>query len=301
MIEIMKKNRNILLVIVDILVIIFCYLVSMFFLDIQVNDFINLAKEILVAIVMYETFLNIFQMYRNMMRYEVGKDYIKYILSAVLATIIITAFDVIFDFEYLKLKLNVLSGILSAGLFVMYRLAGRSFFSSQISRVEQKNQKETPKKVSNLLIIGAGLGAREIIISIKNFMRDKYNIIGVIDDDIGKLNHYILGAKVLGNRYSIPKIVEENNVDIIFFAINKIDAISRRKILEICQETGIKTRVLPTTEEVITKQGAINSLRDVQIEDLLGREPVHLDNKNIYSLIKNKVVLVTGRRRLYWF
>ena len=90
------------------------------------------------------------------------------------------------------------------------------------------------------------------------------------------------------------KIAKEKNVDLIFFAINKIDAVSRKKILEICQETGVKTRVLPTTLEVIAKQGAMNSLRDVQIEDLLGRDPVHLDNKNINSLIKNKTVLVTG-------
>ena len=66
------------------------------------------------------------------------------------------------------------------------------------------------------------------------------------------------------------------------------------KILEICQETGVKTGVLPTTEEVIDKQGAINSLRDVEIEDLLGRDSIQLDNKNIQSLIKGNTVLVTG-------
>ena len=64
--------------------------------------------------------------------------------------------------------------------------------------------------------------------------------------------------------------------------------------MELCQDTGVRTRVLPTTEEIINKQGAINSLRDVQIEDLLGREPIHLDNRNINSLIKDKTVLVTG-------
>lgn len=138
------------------------------------------------------------------------------------------------------------------------------------------------------------MGAREIIIAIQNSMKDKYNIVGIIDDDISKLNRYILGVKVTGTRYDIPKIVKEKDVDIIFFAINKIDAINRRKVLEICQETGVKTRVLPTTEEVIDKQGAINSLRDVQIEDLLGREAIHLDNKNIQTLIKGKTVLITG-------
>ena len=291
--EIIKKNRNVLLILIDILIIISCYIASIFFLNIHIDNIKMLAMQILIVVIIYQIFLNIFRMYQNMMRYEVGKDYIKYIISAFLSMIISSIVYKAFSLEYINLKVNVLSGVLIAGTFVMYRLAGRSILSRRMSKYEKIN-KNQDNKANNLLIIGAGMGAREIIIAIKNNMRDKYNIVGIIDDDISKINHYILGVKVLGTRYDIPKIAKEKNVDLIFFAINKIDAISRRKILEICQETGVKTRVLPTTEEVITKQGAMNSLRDVQIEDLLGREPVHLDNKNINSLIKNKTVLVTG-------
>ena len=291
--EIIKKNRNVLLILIDILIIISCYIASILFLNVPIDNIKVLVVQIAVVVIVYQIFLNIFRMYQNMMRYEVGKDYIKYIISAFLSMIILSIVYKAFSLEYINLKVNVLSGVLIAGTFVMYRLAGRSILSRRMSKYEKIN-KNQDNKANNLLIIGAGMGAREIIIAIKNNMRDKYNIVGIIDDDISKINHYILGVKVLGTRYDIPKIAKEKNVDLIFFAINKIDAISRRKILEICQETGVKTRVLPTTEEVITKQGAMNSLRDVQIEDLLGREPVHLDNKNINSLIKNKTVLVTG-------
>ena len=291
--EIIKKNRNVLLILIDILIIISCYIASILFLNVPIDNIKVLVVQIAVVVIVYQIFLNIFRMYQNMMRYEVGKDYIKYIISAFLSMIILSIVYEAFSLEYINLKVNVLSGILIAGTFVMYRLAGRSILSRRMSKYEKIN-KNQDNKANNLLIIGAGMGAREIIIAIKNNMRDKYNIVGIIDDDISKINHYILGIKVLGTRYDIPKIAKEKNVDLIFFAINKIDAVSRRKILEICQETGVKTRVLPTTEEVINKQGAMNSLRDVQIEDLLGRDPVHLDNKNINSLIKNKTVLVTG-------
>ena len=108
------------------------------------------------------------------------------------------------------------------------------------------------------------------------------------------INKSILGVKVLGTRYDIPDIVKEKNVNIIFFAINKITQMSRKKIIEICQTTGVRTRVLPSTEDIIEKQGAMNSLRDVEIEDLLGRDAIRLDNKGISSLIKDKTVLVTG-------
>ena len=291
--ELLKKNKNILLILIDIMVIICCYVVAMLFLNTKINNLQNFMIDMVIVVIVYQIFLNCFRMYQNMIRYEVGKDYVKYIISASLSVVILTLIDKRFNLEYINLRVNVLSGILTAGTFVMYRLLGRSIAARKMSKYEKIN-KNQDNKANNLLIIGAGMGAREIIIAIKNNMRDKYNIVGIIDDDISKINHYILGVKVLGTRYDIPKIAKEKNVDLIFFAINKIDAISRRKILEICQETGVKTRVLPTTEEVITKHGAMNSLRDVQIEDLLGREPVHLDNKNINSLIKNKTVLVTG-------
>ena len=292
MVEIIRKNRNLLLLIIDILIIIAGYIASMIFLSIKVQP-VSFIKQVGVCIVIYEIFLNAFHMYQNMLHYEVGKDYVKYIISAILSVGTITVIAKILGLEYLTIKMNLLSGILIAGVFVMYRLAGRSILSRKAS-AKYGNQEKTKVKAKNLLIIGAGMGAREIIITIKNSMRDRYNIIGIIDDNKNKLNHYILGTKVIGTRYEIPRFAKEYDVDEIFFAINKIDAVSRRKILEICQETGVKTRVLPTTEEVIDRQGAMNSLRNVQIEDLLGREPIELDNKNIKNLIKDKTVLVTG-------
>lgn len=292
MIEIIRKNRNLLLLIIDILIIIAGYIASMIFLSIKVQP-ISFIKQVGLCIIIYEIFLNVFHMYQNMLHYEVGKDYVKYIISAILSVGAITVIAKILGLEYLTIKMNLLSGILIAGVFVMYRLAGRSILSRKAS-AKYGNQEKTKVKAKNLLIIGAGMGAREIIITIKNSMRDRYNIVGIIDDNKNKLNHYILGIKVIGTRYEIPRFAKEHDVDEIFFAINKIDAVSRRKILEICQETGVKTRVLPTTEEVIDRQGAMNSLRNVQIEDLLGRDPIELDNKNIKNLIKDKTVLVTG-------
>ena len=292
MVEIIRKNRNLLLVIIDILIIIAGYTASMIFLDLEVQP-VSFIKQVGVCIVIYEIFLNAFHMYQNMLHYEVGKDYVKYIISAILSVGTITVIAKILGLEYLTIKMNLLSGILIAGVFVMYRLAGRSILSRR-ANAKYNNTEKKKAKAKNLLIIGAGMGAREIIITIKNSMRDRYNIVGIIDDNKNKLNHYILGIKVIGTRYEIPRFAKEYDVDEIFFAINKIDAVSRRKILEICQETGVKTRVLPTTEEVIDRQGAMNSLRNVQIEDLLGRDPIELDNKNIKNLIKDKTVLVTG-------
>ena len=83
--EIIKKNRNVLLILIDILIIISCYIASIFFLNIHIDNIKMLAMQILIVVIIYQIFLNIFRMYQNMMRYEVGKDYIKYIISAFLS------------------------------------------------------------------------------------------------------------------------------------------------------------------------------------------------------------------------
>ena len=298
-IDIFKKYRHSVLILADIFIILASYVASILFLDINCIStigMVNLVKELCVAVLVYEIYLNIFQMYRNMIRYEIGKDYIKYMFICFISTLSLIVISHILRLEYLGIRVNVLSGIFVAGAFVLYRLAGRSVMSRRAAMMAKKKLKNgtTEEKPQNLLIIGAGMGAREIIIAIKNSMKDKYNIIGIVDDNTNKLNKSILGVKVLGTRYDIPNIVKEKNVNLIFLAITRITSMSKRNIIEICQQTGVKTRILPSTEDLIEKQGIMNSLRDVEIEDLLGRDAIKLDNKNISTLIKDKNVLVTG-------
>ncbi len=288
--NVVKKYRSLLTLILDILIIILGYIVAIVFLNTTADISVTyLLKGIGIHILFYQMFLNIFGLYQNLLEYEVGKDYIKYIFVAVFSIVAISILGIIFQLSYISFKINVLAGIFIAGMLIVYRLFLRSFFNKHKILPTFKH-----KAPNNLLIIGAGMGAREIIIAILNNMQDKYNIVGLIDDDRSKINHKILGIKVLGTRYDIPRVVRENDVDLIFFAINHVTPVDRKEILNICQETNVKTRVLPTTESVINKQGALNSLRDVEIEDLLGREPIQLENKDIKNIIKNKVVLVTG-------
>ena len=295
-IDICKKYRHSALIFADIVIVIGSYIAAILFLNTKITSIVNLIKELCMAILVYEIYLNVFQMYKNMIRYEIGKDYVKYMFIGLISTLSLTVISQILRLEYLGIRINVLAGIFVSGLFVLYRLAGRSVLSRRTARMYKRRYKNEQEegKPQNLLIIGAGMGAREIIIAIQNSMKDKYNIIGIVDDNTNKLNKSILGVKVIGTRYDIPDIVKEKDVNIIFFAINKITQMSRKKIIEICQTTGVRTRVLPSTEDIIEKQGAMNSLRDVEIEDLLGRDAIRLDNKGISSLIKDKTVLVTG-------
>ena len=125
-------------------------------------------------------------------------------------------------------------------------------------------------------------------------MSEKYNIIGLIDDNEKRLGYTISGVKIIGNRNDIVKICEENKIDFIFFSIARIDNENKKQILNICQSTKAKVRILPGMREIVNDKKLFESLRDVEIEDLLGRDPIKLDNNNIESLIKGKTILVTG-------
>ena len=286
---IVKKNRNLLLIVFDIIIVVLGYILSLIFLDVKDLNVMLLAKEIVIYIVIYELYLNIFRLYQNMLEYEVGNDYIKYIFSSMFSIISIYIIGLIIDSPYLSFKIDVLAGVFISGMMIIYRLFLRSIVNNNsIFFITSR------KSSTNLLIIGAGMSAREIIITINNSMKSKYNIVGLIDDDISKINHMILGVKVLGTRNDIQRIVEEKDVNLIFLAINHISPMDRKNILNICQETNVKTRVLPTTEAIIDQKGALNSLRDVEIEDLLGRNTIELKNNDISVTIKGKTVLVTG-------
>lgn len=286
---IIKKNRNLLLIVFDIIIVVLGYILSLIFLDVKDLNVMLLAKEIVIYIVIYELYLNIFRLYQNMLEYEVGKDYIKYIFSSAFSIISIYIIGLIIDSSYLSFKIDALAGVFISGMMIIYRLFLRSIVNNNsIFFITSR------KSSTNLLIIGAGMSAREIIITINNSMKSKYNIVGLIDDDISKINHMILGVKVLGTRNDIQRIVEEKDVNLIFLAINHISPMDRKNILNICQETNVKTRVLPTTEAIIDQKGALNSLRDVEIEDLLGRNTIELKNNDISGTIKGKTVLVTG-------
>ena len=286
----LKKN-NILLLIIDVIVIAICYVAAFFILDYQELYKTAIAKNILLSICVYEAFLNFFKMYLNMVNYEEGTDYLKYIFCSFLSMGVLTFFGKMLGIFYLDyLRINALAGVLTAGCLVGYRLILRELHIKN----NASNLYKTEQPICNILIIGAGLGGREMILAIKNSSEKRYNIVGVVDDNRTKIKRKILGYDVLGNRFDIPRIVDEKNVDFIFLAIHRIEPIEKRKILEICSETNAKIKLWPNAEDLIEKRGAINSLRDVEIEDLLGREPIKLENKNISNLIKNEVVLVTG-------
>ena len=249
----------------------------------------TIVNTIILAIIIYSSMLHIYKTYKNITRYENGNDYLVYILACLVSYTVISAIRIILPINIVGLRTNMIAALIIVTTIIGYRVVLRLILTNGF---QTKDDEKTDKK--NVLIIGAGEAARIVLGTLKTTMRDTYNVVGLIDDNTNKVNYAISGNKILGTRSDIIRICEENNVELILFTISNISNKDRKEILNICQETGCKVRVLPGTEDLIKNRNLMDNFRDVEIEDLLGREPIKLDNKNIGKLIKDKVVLVTG-------
>ena len=290
-----RKYRNVLLFLIDVLIIFASYFITSY-LMLDIQEFLKASNlelinnSIIISLFIYQIVFTIFELYKNITRYENGKDYIKYILACGISASLVIALKFIFKLQLVNIKQIIFSGLIIAVGIVAYRVIIRFILTWGTDK--EANLSEDKRK--NLLIIGAGEAARDIIKTLKTTMRNTYNIVGLIDDNDGKYHYLISGVKVLGDRYKIVEICKKNKVDVIFFSIANISNQDKKEILQICQETGAKLRMLPGTADLIKGKNVMQNLRDVEIEDILGRDPITLDNENIGELIKGKPILVTG-------
>lgn len=288
----LRKYSKVCLLVIDVCIIFFSYFLTRIFVeDIYVNFdvFINrqMLSSIIISIIVYELFLNMLGVYKNITMYESVKEYLTYALASVLSCAVISALEYVFELNILSTKENILASIFIGILMVLYRGVIRLILNN-------KNATKQKAKPQRLLIIGAGDSGTDVVKNIKSRLMNKYHIVGIIDDNTKKKNCKIRGIRIIGNRNDIVRVCEEENVDIIFFAISNISGKDRKDILAICQETGLKLKILPGIQDLIEDKNILKSLRDIEIEDILGRDPIQLDNDNISKLIENNVIMVTG-------
>ena len=289
-----RKHRNIYLRIMDIAIIMISYYVAQVIignrlvLTPEINQ--KLLITIGIAILIYGGILQIFKTYKNITRYENGNDYLIYVLACLISCTIMIFFNVLKIVPIVDERTNLIASLIIVTAIIGYRV----FIRLILNEGNSKHRKNAEDNRKNVLVVGAGEAAKTLLSTIKNSMSNTYHVVGLIDDNENKVNYAISGNRILGTKYDIPRICKENNVEVIFFSISNISPEDRKKILEICQETGCKVRILPGTKDLIKDKPLMQNFRDVQIEDLLGRDPIKLDNKNIGKLIEDKVVLVTG-------
>ena len=157
-----------------------------------------------------------------------------------------------------------------------------------------KHKQQNKKNRISVMVIGAGEAANLIIKEIVNSNFSTMVIKCIIDDDKGKWGRYIQGIKVVGGREKIVECADVYDVDEIIVAMPSAPRTEIREILEICKDTNCKLRSLPGMYQLVNGEVNVSKLRDVELEDLLGRDPISVDLDSILGYVQGKVALVTG-------
>lgn len=148
--------------------------------------------------------------------------------------------------------------------------------------------------VHQVMIIGAGSAGRLILRDILCAKQMKVKPCCIIDDDPNKWGRYLEGVPIVGGRDDILKSVEKYKVDQILLAIPTANPIEKRDILTVCKETDCELKSLPGMYQLINGEVTLNKMKNVAVEDLLGRDPIQVNMEEIYGSVKGKVILVTG-------
>ncbi len=178
-------------------------------------------------------------------------------------------------------------------MFLMISLTFVSRFSYRFLRgVKHKNANRS--NATNVMVIGAGEAGNIIVREILNSHYSTMSLKCLIDDSQDKWGKYIQGVKVVGGREQIPEAVEQYDIDEIIVAIPSLSRAQMKGILDICKETKCKMRTLPGIYQLVNGEVSVSKLHDVEVEDLLGRDPVKVDLDSIIGYVQGKVVCVTG-------
>ncbi len=181
----------------------------------------------------------------------------------------------------------VLSFFATLGLRFSYR-----FYLTIKHRVH--DHKPENEDLTNIMIIGAGEACRMLIKEIVSSSYIKGRVACVIDDNPLKQGNLIEGVEIIGGRDMIVKAVAQHHIDKIIYAIPSADAATKKEIMDICSQTKCELQTVPGVYQIINGDLSVTSLRNVDVQDLLGRDAVKVNMDEIYRYLSGKVILVTG-------
>ncbi len=250
----------------------------------------NMWKSMPAAVVTTLLIFGIFRLYSSLWSYAGGME-MMYLVSACIIETIVNMILILLSHPETGYPVPR-SYFAFYGMF----LFGLIFFCRYSYRALRavRNMLRDAEYTRNVLIIGAGESGNTLIKEIKNSRYLKKRVIGVIDDNRSKVGGYIHGVKIVGNRDDIIEKCQELHVHEIIVAMPSASPKQMKQILDICKETGCELKRLPGIYQLVNGDVSISSLKEVDVNDLLGREPVEVDLDSIMDYVSGKTVMVTG-------
>ena len=286
-------NRLALLVLLDVLVVAVSGFLALYIrfdfkfqnmdMSFMKTELTTLPLHILITLALFV----LFKLYRSVWRFASATEFINVVgactTSIVAEYIYMFALKMYMPVSYYLLKYVILLAAVTSIRF-MYR------FLRLVQ--ELRSGRKTDRK--RLMIVGGGEAGAIIIKELQGSRYLDQKVCCIIDDDVTKHGKYIRGVQIVGGREDIVRVAHEYNIDEIIIAMPSVEKSETRDILHICKETGCDLKVLPGLYQMINGEVVTSKLRKVEIEDLLGREPIKVDLQQVAGYVSGKNVLVTG-------
>ncbi len=255
--------------------------------DVYIDAWLRFAP--IYAIVCLAVFAG-FHLYQGMWEYISFGDFLQ-VLKATAITVVFHGVGIVVLFHRMPVSYYFLGAILQFVLVLGVRCMRRIVLLVRAS----VDRKESTLRAKRCLLIGAGAAGQMLLHDMHRVSKADERVLCIIDDDPNKQGRFVEGIKIVGGREDILSAVAKYRIEMIIFAIPSATSEQRRDILNICQETGCELKSLPTLFELADINAVqAKELRDVRVEDLLGRETVQVDMDEIFASIRGKVILVTG-------
>ena len=229
----------------------------------------------------------ILRLYQSVWRFASYSEMVRIIVATVItSTIHIVGITALFG------RMPISYYLVGMGIQFLLVLGVR--FSYRFILLERSRKKGEETYASRVMLIGAGAAGQMILRDSIKAKETNVKICCIIDDNSNKWNRYIEGVPVVGGRDEILLNVEKYHIDKIFLAIPSASAEEKRDILNICKETGCELKNLPGLYQFVTGEVSIKAMKDVAVEDLLGRDPIEVNMEEIFQYIRGKTILITG-------
>ena len=246
-----------------------------------------ISKIFLMSLIFIGVFMA-FKQYKSIWSIASIDEFLRGIIATGLATSVVLIISYL-DERRIPLMVTIMAGIMIMVFCNGIRIGWRVVRRTLIFITDRSNG-----SCKRVLVVGAGGAGALVANEYKKNPQYKKKVVAFVDDSWIKKGIYVSGIKVLGDRYDIPTVVENQRIEEIIIAISELNEVELKKILDECKKTTAQVKIMPGVSEVIDGKFSVKKIRDVDVEDLLGREPIKLDFSGISSYIENKVIMVTG-------
>ena len=227
------------------------------------------------------------RLYQSIWRFASYSEMLRIIMATVITSVVhVVGITVLFE------RMPISYYLVGMGIQFLFVLGVR--FSYRFILLERSRRHGEETYTSRVMLIGAGAAGQMILRDSMKSKETNVKICCIIDDNSNKWNRYIEGVPIVGGREEILLNVEKYHIDKIFLAIPSASAEEKRDILNICKETGCELKNLPGLYQFVTGEVSIKAMKDVAVEDLLGRDPIQVNMEEIFQYIRGKTILVTG-------